>query len=318
MVRAVDAAFVRFRAPDLARMEEFLIDFGLVRCGRTESTLYMRGTDPAGPVHVTERGDPGFAAVGFLAESRADLEALAASGDATAIEPLDGPGGGERVRLTDPDGFAVEVVHGRTQLPPLSARGPLPRNDASGAARVGVALRLERGPAHVKRLGHVVLRVRDFRTSERWYKDHLGFLTSDEVRLGDTPVAAFLRCDRGAVATDHHTFVAAGLGEPGFDHAAFEVLDFDDLMLGHDHLRDCGHDHSHGVGRHILGSQIFDYWNDPWGHMVEHWTDGDRFDASAPANLVTAESALGSQWGSPSVPAPRAAGAPPGEKGRGR
>lgn len=311
MIRAIDAAFVRFRAPDLARMEEFLIDFGLVRCARTESALHMRGTDPGGAVHVTELGEPGFAGVGFLAPSRADLEALAAHGGATAIEPLDGPAGGARVRLTDPDGFAVEVVHGREPLPALATRGPLPRNDSSGAARVGTALRLERGPAHVKRLGHVMLRVRDLRASERWYKERLGFLTSDEVRSGDTPIAAFLRCDRGAVATDHHTFVAVAGSDPGFDHAAFEVLDFDDVMLGHDHLRECGYEHSRGIGRHVLGSQVFDYWNDPWGHTVEHWADGDRFDASTPPNVVGPEAALGSQWGSPSVPGAPAAGTRP-------
>jgi catechol 2,3-dioxygenase-like lactoylglutathione lyase family enzyme len=317
MIRAIDAAFVRFRAPDLARMEEFLIDFGLVRCDRTESALYMRGTDPGGAVHVTELGEPGFAGAAFLAASRADLEVLAAHGGATAIEPLDGPGGGERVRLTDPDGFAVEVVHGRTPLPALETRGPLPRNDASGAARVGAALRLERGPSHVRRLGHVVLRVRDFRASECWYKEHLGFLTSDEVRVGETPIAAFLRCDRGPIPTDHHTFVPVAGGDPGFDHAAFEVLDFDDVMLGHDHLRGCGYEHSHGIGRHVLGSQVFDYWNDPWGRTLEHWTDGDRFVASAPPNVVGPDAALGSQWGSASVPgAPAAGGTPAGKRSR--
>ena len=27
-----------------------------------------------------------------------------------------------------------------------------------------------------------------------------------------------------------------------------------------------GYPHAWGVGRHILGSQIFDYWRDPFGH----------------------------------------------------
>jgi hypothetical protein len=38
-----DAAFVRFSAPDLDAMEAFLIDFGLVRTGRTDDALYMHG-----------------------------------------------------------------------------------------------------------------------------------------------------------------------------------------------------------------------------------------------------------------------------------
>lgn len=30
-----------------------------------------------------------------------------------------------------------------------------------------------------------------------------------------------------------------------------------------------------GVGRHILGSQVFDYWQDPSGFKIEHYADGD-------------------------------------------
>lgn len=30
-----------------------------------------------------------------------------------------------------------------------------------------------------------------------------------------------------------------------------------------------------GVRRHLLGSQIFDYWYDPSGFTIEHYTDGD-------------------------------------------
>jgi len=37
-----------------------------------------------------------------------------------------------------------------------------------------------------------------------------------------------------------------------------------------------------GVGRHLLGSQIFDYWRDPWGQKHEHYADGDLFDAAQP------------------------------------
>jgi len=63
------------------------------------------------------------------------------------------------------------------------------------------------------------------------------------------------------------------------DHAAFEVEDVDALMAGHDHLKNAGFDHHAGIGRHILGSQTFDYWRDPWGHVVEHFTDGDLLNA---------------------------------------
>jgi len=89
------------------------------------------------------------------------------------------------------------------------------------------------------------------------------------------------------------------VGEPGFEHAAFEVEDFDALMTGHAHLRGAGWTHHQGVGRHVLGSQIFDYWRDPWGHVVEHFTDGDLLDAAARRGLHDPATALGSQWASP-------------------
>ncbi len=103
-------------------------------------------------------------------------------------------------------------------------------------------------------------------------------------------MGAFMRCDQGAEFVDHHTLFLLGTGQTVFNHAAFEVADFDDLMAGHSHLRDPGlaeleHAHSWGVGRHFMGSQVFDYWLDPWGHMVEHWTDGDLFDNTAPTNV---------------------------------
>ena len=43
-------------------------------------------------------------------------------------------------------------------------------------------------------------------------------------------------------------------------HSSFEVHDFDIQSLGHQWLRDKGYDLVWGVGRHVLGSQIFDYW----------------------------------------------------------
>ena len=30
-----------------------------------------------------------------------------------------------------------------------------------------------------------------------------------------------------------------------------------------------------GVGRHILGSQVFDYWYTPDEFMIEHYSDGE-------------------------------------------
>ena len=56
IIKVRDVAFPRLQAPDLDRMESFLIDFGMVRAHRTEDALYMRGLGPAPVVHVTHLG----------------------------------------------------------------------------------------------------------------------------------------------------------------------------------------------------------------------------------------------------------------------
>jgi hypothetical protein len=66
-------------------------------------------------------------------------------------------------------------------------------------------------------------------------------------------------------------------------------------------LKEKGRRHEWGVGRHILGSMIFDYWRDPWGHMVEHWTDGDLLDAGWGSRTATFQDLIGVQWG-PAAP----------------
>jgi catechol 2,3-dioxygenase-like lactoylglutathione lyase family enzyme len=303
VIKVRDIACVRFAAPDLGAMERFLTDFGLVVNTGPDGRLYARGSDPSPYLHVTEQGEAGFLGVAFEAASAADLAAAAKLDGASPIEKLDAPGGGECVRFRDPDGYAVEVVHGREQLAPLPVRGASPLNRGSERLRHGELQRVPTGPPSVKRLGHAVLRVSDFRTSERWYKSRFGFVSSDEVYLGerDNVITSFLRCDRGDEYSDHHTLLCVGIGEVGFDHAAFEVEDIDAVMAGHDQLANAGYQHHAGIGRHVLGSQVFDYWRDPWGHVLEHFTDGDLLNKDHTTGLHDPAAALGTQWGKFSV-----------------
>jgi len=301
-IKIEDVAYVRFRAPDLAEMRGFLEDFGLAVVEASEARLVARGASPAPVAHVTQLGAAGFAGVSFRAASLADLERLAAA-EGTAVEDLDLPGGGQVVKLVDPDGHGIEVVAGQGDAKSLDLPPAQQWNRAGEAQRLRKPKHVSAGPAHVVRLGHVVLNVSDFRASERWYKDRFGFITSDEIQLSpEFSLGAFLRCDRGDTPTDHHTlFLAQSPKGPSFNHAAFEVADLDDLMRGHERLKAADRHSEWGVGRHILGSQVFDYWRDPWGHTLEHWTDGDLFTAADGSNIATLQDLLGVQWG-PAAP----------------
>ena len=303
MIKIEDIAFVRFRAPDLGRMRAFLEDFGLIVVEADEQRIVSRAMGPAPVAHIAELGEPGFAGVGFRAESVDDLHRLA-DAEGAHVQPFDAPGGGLCVRLADPDGHPVEVIAGQTLAAPLPLPGREPWNSAREHDRLRQTRRVEAGPSHVVRLGHAVLNVSNFRESEAWYKRRFGFITSDEIALKpDLSIGAFLRCDRGDTPTDHHTlFLMQSPKGPGFNHAAYEVADLDDLMLGHQRLADAGRHAEWGVGRHLLGSQIFDYWRDPWGHTLEHWTDGDLFTAADGSNTATLQDLLGVQWGPPAPP----------------
>ncbi|MEY4952881.1 MAG: hypothetical protein RL299_1305 [Pseudomonadota bacterium] len=299
VIRVEDIAHVRYAAPDLGVMKAFLDDFGM---GTFEAggRLYGKGSDGRPFVHVTEPGAAKFLAVGLRCESLADLETLAAH-EGVAVEDLNEPGGGKVVRLTDPDGYTVEVVAGQAKGDPAPLPADQPVNTAAAKPRFRKTVRLDPAPAHIKRIGHAVLKVRDFRTSEKWYKDRFGFLTSDEVEAAkDVPLGAFMRCDRGDKPADHHTLFLAQLpGELGILHAAFEVSNLDDLMLGHQHLKAQKREQAWGVGRHIMGSQVFDYWKDPFGNELEHWTDGDLFTSADPPQKQPMSALLAVQWGSP-------------------
>lgn len=302
ILKIEDVAYVRFRAPDLAEMRAFLEDFGLVVTEATTARLVARGAGSSPVAHVTEFGDAGFVGVAFRAESTADLQRLA-DAEGAAVEALELPGGGHVVTLRDPDGHRVDVVAAQAPADPLPIDAAQAWNRSGAHERLRATKRIMAGAANVVRLGHVVLNVSDFRASEQWYKQRFGFITSDEIRLSpEFALGAFLRCDRGEEPTDHHTlFLMQGRKGSGFNHAAYEVADLDDLMRGHQRLMDAGRQAEWGVGRHILGSQVFDYWRDPWGHTLEHWTDGDLFTVADGSNTATVQDLLGVQWG-PQMP----------------
>lgn len=297
MTGIADILYVRFRVPDLDRQQRFLDDFGFLT-ERDNGTLLARGTDSNRFVYVAEEGEAAFLALGFEALSAGDLERIAAIDDAE-IRTCELPCGGNMVQLHDPDGLPVEIVHGVDRPAPVPPPRRSPLNSGEDRARLGQRVSFEETPAAVKRLGHCVINVTDFRTSEAWYKERLGLITSDEVYIDEegNALGAFMRCDRGAHYVDHHTLFLVGSGQLAFNHAAFEVADWDTLMLGHDSLQQAGYEHRWGVGKHVLGSQVFDYWKDPHGFTMEHFTDGDLFNVDSGSHQVPVSELLATFWG---------------------
>jgi len=301
VIKVKDLVYGRLRAPDLDTQEEFLTHFGMIRAARTPTALYMRGTDPSHHLHITEKSDrPGFVGFAYAAASEEDLDRVAKVPGASAVEPIDEPGGGKRVRLKEPNGYQVEVVYG---IEPLSAI-PVARQHMNTGneplRRAGELMRLRKSPAPIKRIGHGVLGTPKVRETVQWFRDTLGFICSDDVYAGekDNLIGSFNRCDRGDEYVDHHTLFCVRNERAGLNHMSFEVPDVDAVFMDHQYLMRLGkYEHLWGVGRHLLGSQVYDYWSDPWGRVHERWADTDRLNAKTPGNLLSAEEGLVSQWG---------------------
>jgi catechol 2,3-dioxygenase-like lactoylglutathione lyase family enzyme len=305
VIRVADIASVRYSAPDLDLMEAFLADFGLSRVARTDQELHVRGcgTDPF--VHVTQRGDARGVGFALKASTSEDLYTLARHCEVPVV-PRAAPGGGLCVTVTDPDGNRIEIIHGAQALSPSMARAPYAMNVGERRSRPNSSVRTAAAPCHVLRLGHVALFTARFAEMYAFYQDVLGLRDSDSFYAGhvDNKIMSFMHCGLGKTLVDHHTVALIGNGRTGFDHSAFETLDLDDLMAGNRYLESRARwKHIWGVGRHIAGSQIFDYWRDPFGHKIEHWTDGDQVNDEYPRAHATFDPMVDlAQWGPPLNP----------------
>jgi catechol 2,3-dioxygenase-like lactoylglutathione lyase family enzyme len=298
LAKAASLAFLMFEKPDLTATEEFLADFGMRRVARNADLLMMRGSGSAPCIYLARRGPRSrYVGAAFTVADRATLDVLVAEAGAVRLAEAEIPGGGAGVELVDPAGNRVWLVTGQASLACVPLRAPLhlQANSVDVTTRVNRTIRPPLEPAHIARLGHVVLQTTDFPTMARWYMRHLGIIPTDVQYLADgSPNLAFFRLDLGNTPADHHTVVLAGGLEEKYEHSAYEVVDLDALGQGQNVLRAAGHRHMWGIGRHVLGSQLFDYWYDPDGMEFEHYTDGDLFTAGHETHYVPLE--LSSIW----------------------
>ena len=208
--------------------------------------------------------------------------------------------------------------------------------DVSGNRRPNAA---DPGPPEVVRLGHCVLAVPvgPHQQLMKFLSDTFGMLVSDAAEINVPPgsehhippqlfealqscettvMAQFMRMDRGDDHTDHHSVFVIPLMDPRaanpdgtlhaqLSHLSFEVFSMDDVFRGHMSLRAqqaAGKPYAlaWGVGRHVYGSQVYDYWHGPYGHVHEHMCDGDQVNATYGPNIYDL-STLGpngaNQWG---------------------
>jgi hypothetical protein len=305
VVKVADIAWLEFDKPDLIRCEAFARAFGFQTAHHGADLLALRGIDAGAPCVIVRRGQRSrFTAVAFRASDEVDVLRLA-DRSGTAARPLPEALGGIAVDLVDPSGTAVRVVAGMHDLPAFPGQHPHAFNFGADVQRANMTQRPPRVPARVQRLGHLVLQSTKYLQTLNWYLDNLGMIVSDfqffpgQRQRG--PTMSFIRCDRGSTPADHHTLALALGPADRYLHSAYQVSDLDALAAGGEYLSERGYFRSWGIGRHIQGSQIFDYWRDPDGFLVEHFTDGDMFDNTLEPGWAPLTASGLAQWGPPAT-----------------
>lgn len=309
-IKLLRTAFVSYSHVDFDKAKQFFLDFGLQIQQESQNEIYFRGYGSEPFVYHLKRATgevSEFNGAGYVVRTYSELERAQSIPGATAISEFSAPGGGKTVTLTDPQGFKVHLLHGQTErIPEELSLKKLVINYEDSKPRKGTFQRFEPGPAPVYRWGHYGV---TYDASEvgyekmyDWYTKVIGLAPSDVVERDGKPITCFFHVDRQKEYADHHAFFFKPCKpgqSPNVAHAAFEVHDFDVQHLGHNFLESKGYQLCWGVGRHVLGSQVFDYWFDTSGFMVEHYADGDLVNEDTEVSTVQAGPSALSIWGPP-------------------
>lgn len=252
---------VALYVPDLAAAEAFYTrTWHLDVAHRGDGVLYLRGSgSDAYLLALHQGGDvPQVRQVTLRARSREALDAVAANVQraggtllaaphALSHAPEQDPAGGTGLKFQDPHGRTFQVVWGderRAEEAPLQDR-PI-------------------------RLTHVVLNSHAVDETKQFLEDALGFRLADR-----TGIMAFMNC-----AGDHHTLAIGITDNDALNHIAFLMPDFESVMRGGGRMKDAGFPIAWGPGRHGPGNNLFNYFIDPFGVVIEYTADVEQVDES--------------------------------------
>ncbi|KAH8648844.1 putative 2,3-dihydroxybiphenyl-1,2-dioxygenase or glyoxalase/bleomycin resistance protein-like protein [Ilyonectria robusta] len=300
-------AHVCYQHPDLNEAKRFLLDFGLLVEKEEPDRIFFRGYGPEPVIYIATKGKRAFLGGTWVVQSMAELEKTVSYHNASRIQDMDAPGGGKYVTLRDPNDMVVRLVFGQT-LRSAETYGAVIMNASSTKPRKGEFVRLKPGPSEVYKLGHYGFSVHlpHFMKVRNWYTTTFNLKVTDSVFDTSTneDITSFLHIDKGAEFVDHHSifFVTHTEDKPShIHHSSFECNNFDTQQFGHDWLEKNGWKNCWGVGRHLLGSQIFDYWFDATGNVIEHYSDGDLVNCHTPLSREPAAPESLFVWG-PNIP----------------
>jgi catechol 2,3-dioxygenase len=209
----------------------------------------------------------------FRLHSDAKFESIAAASRQHGATLLSGPvqnpepDGGTVLKIRGPNGGVLRFVHGDVRHAAYSACADRP-----------------------VRLAHVNVNSTDVDGSAAFYQRALGFRLTDR-----TKAMAFVRCN-----SDHHAIVIADAPVNGLNHVAFMMPNLESVMRGSGRMIDAGFPIAWGVGRHGPGDNVFAYFIDPLGIVIEYTAEvlqvDDNYVVRGPSEWVWPPGRT-DQWG---------------------
>jgi catechol-2,3-dioxygenase len=129
-----------------------------------------------------------------------------------------------------------------------------------------------------RKLGHLVLNVRDIQSSVKFYTEIVGLQVSDWI----SDQMVFLRC-----GSDHHDLALAQIPpdqkeaagntyrpwRPGVEHFSYELASLEEVEQMGRFLQEKGVEIVRGIGKHGPGENVFLVFKDPDGNFVEFYCD---------------------------------------------
>jgi catechol 2,3-dioxygenase len=268
--------------PDVDRYAEFLVQaLGARVVARDDTTAHLALNSRHHQIRLRQGAAAGCDGVGFDVTDADALARLRRQVDAAGLEitsddPVDGAvAKGFSVQV--PDGPTVELCVGVATAP--SAVGGIdPYRIAHGSI------------PRIKKLGHVTVGTPDPEGVEKAFVDVLGFRISDRF----PGVLAWARCN-----SDHHSVGFAPAEAPGVHHVAYEIESFAHYELFADRLASLGTRLVWGPGRHGPGNNLFAYFEDPAGNLIEIYSDMIRIENEhdyVPLDWTDLQE-VGNRWG---------------------
>lgn len=241
---------------DVDRYARFLVAaLGMREVARDEAGVRLALNSRHHQVRLRAGDAAACDGIGFDVSDEAALAELRARVDAAGLSvtretPVDD---------TAAAGFSFEVPHGPTvelcvgvRTAPSAVEGADPYRIAHGSV------------PRIRKLGHVTIGTPEAAEVERCFVDVLGFRISDRF----PGVLAWARCNR-----DHHSVGFAPAEAPGVHHVAYEIESWAHYEVFLDRLTRLGTRLVWGPGRHGPGNNLFAYFADPEGNLVEIYSD---------------------------------------------